>query len=198
MTCCWPLNGSDRTRRPAWDGPPTSDLRCCRLASHPHADRRHDHQGVRQSPTIPCMHAHTANAPRKSAAHTLSIHLILDTYNPLAIVPALPSSRLPRHEPRSAPPPLSLRPPSHLFLSLASRIPFASPRRTSTLCRPRHAAHRPNDQQTFSPHRHLPSFPATWPLTLTHIQPIPPTPPPYPTTAWPDHRPHRSLDSTRL
>ena len=101
VTCCWPLNGSDRTRRPAWDGPPTSDLRCCRLASHPHADRRHDHQAVRQSPTIPCMHAHTANAPRKSAAHTPSIHLILDTYNPLAIVPALPSSRLPRHVPHT-------------------------------------------------------------------------------------------------
>ena len=93
-----------------------------------------------------------------SQQHTHRSILDTSTSNPLAIVPARPSSRLPRHEPRSAPPFLSLRPPSHLFLSLASRIPFASPRRTSTLCRPRHAAHRPNDQQTFSPHRHLPSF----------------------------------------
>ena len=146
-----------------------------------------------------CTHAHTANAPRKSAACTPSI-LDTSTYNPLATVPALPSSRLPRHKPRSAHPPLSLRPTSHLFLSLASRTShlrvhdgqapsadLATPLIDPTTNRPSHHI------ATF-----LPSFPATWPLTLTHIQPIPPTPPAYPTTARPDHRPHRPLDSTRL
>ena len=51
-------------------------------------------------------HASTRTPPTHlgSQQHTHRSILGTSTYNPLAIVPALPSSRLPRHEPRSAPP----------------------------------------------------------------------------------------------
>ena len=42
--------------------------------------------------------AHRQRTSEVSSTHTVP-HLIQDTYNPLAIVPALPSSRLPRHFP---------------------------------------------------------------------------------------------------
>ena len=124
-------------------------------------------------------------ADRERTSEVSSIH----TVPYLILVHPTPSRSSPPDHPLAyrvtsldpPPPPLSLRPPSHLFLSLASRIPFASPRRTSTLCRPRHAAHRPNDQQTFSPHRHLPFFlprhlaphPHSHPTHTTHPTPIP-------------------------
>ena len=115
-----------------------------------------------------------------SQQHTHRSILDTSTSNPLAIVPARPSSRLPRHEPRSAPPspfasptftPLSIARLSHpICEATTDKHPLpTSPRRSST--------QRPTDLLTTSPPsflpRHLAPHPHSHPTHTTHPTPIP-------------------------
>jgi len=128
-------------------------------------------------------HASTRTPPTHlgSQQHTHRSILDTSTSNPLAIVPARPSSRLPRHEPRSAPP-LPFR-FAHLHTSFY-RSPLAHPICESTTDKhplptsPRPSStQRPTDLLTTSPPsflpHHLAPHPHSHPTHTTHRTPIP-------------------------
>ena len=164
VTRCWPLNGSDRTRRPAFPlgldlPPPTSAAAGWRPTLMPTVAMI-----LREYVRVQQHHASTRTPPTHlgSQQHTHRSILDTSTYNPLAIVPALPSSRLPRHEPGSAHPPLYASP---TFTLLSYCLPLAHPICESTTDKhplptsPRRSStQRPTDLLTTSPPSFLPSF----------------------------------------